>query len=94
MTNEMKLITALCDALGFEVEEIYESRIPSGQIIVAHDYKLTKKVDDDLEVVRALANEFSKGKHEIMTMKYNGKSYTYNDVGVLEIANENNSRKV
>lgn len=45
MTNEMKLLMALCDALGFEVEEIYESRIPSGQIIVAHDYKLTKKVD-------------------------------------------------
>ena len=35
MTNEMKLLTALCDALGFEVDTVldYQER----------EYKLTKK---------------------------------------------------
>ena len=43
MTNEMKLLRAFIEASGYEIEEICESRIPSGQIIVAHDYKVTKK---------------------------------------------------
>jgi len=43
MTNELKLIMALCDALGFEVEEIFEQKIPSGQILIPHNYKLTKR---------------------------------------------------
>jgi hypothetical protein len=43
MTNEMKLLTALCDALGFDVEEVQEQSIPSGQVLIPHEYKLTKK---------------------------------------------------
>jgi hypothetical protein len=43
MSNEMKLLTAFIEASGYDIEEIYEQQIPSGQIIVAHDYKVTKK---------------------------------------------------
>ena len=43
MTNKMKLLMALCDALGFDVEETAEQKIPSGQILIPHDYKITKK---------------------------------------------------
>jgi hypothetical protein len=46
MTNEMKLLTALCDALGFDVEEVQEQSIPSGQVLIPHGYKLTKRVID------------------------------------------------
>ena len=55
------------------------------------DYKVTKKVnkvDDDLEAVTHLMKEFKKGAHEVVTMVYNGKTYTYNDKGELTI-NEN-----
>ena len=43
MTNEMKLLTALCDALGFDVEEVQEQSIPSGKVLIPHEYKLTKR---------------------------------------------------
>jgi hypothetical protein len=44
MTNEMKLITALCDALGFEVEKVSVAR-PYPYTDPAYNYKLTKSVD-------------------------------------------------
>jgi hypothetical protein len=43
MNNTEKKLDALIDALGFDVEEVNEQSIPTGQIIVAHDYKLTKR---------------------------------------------------
>jgi hypothetical protein len=43
MSNEMKLLMAFIEASGYDIKEIYEQQIPSGQIIVAHDYKVTKK---------------------------------------------------
>ena len=59
MTNEMKLLMAMCDAMGFEVEEIDTSRkmyksddmmdwgtpkLNANPIILpSTDYKLTKK---------------------------------------------------
>lgn len=56
MTNEMKLIMALCDALGFEVEEVATEKsikerkeyIRSGCAFdpkLEYEYKLTKKTD-------------------------------------------------
>jgi len=38
----MKLLTALCDALGLDVEEAQDQSISSGQVLVPHQYKLTK----------------------------------------------------
>ena len=54
MTNEMKLITALCDALGFEVEKTCVNEDERQRYIRAgaafdpervYEYKLTKSVD-------------------------------------------------
>lgn len=96
MTNTDKLLHALIDAMGFEIEKVTE---PSDlRLVMEHGqqpnnitgYKLTKKeieLDDDLEAVKALMKEFKRGQHEVMTLKYKHKSYTYNDEGVLEIEN-------
>ena len=46
MNNIEKKLDALIDALGFDVEEMLEQKIPSGQIIIDHDYKLTKRKDN------------------------------------------------
>lgn len=43
MTDTMKLLRAFIEASGFDVEEIQEQKIPSGQILTPHDYKVTKK---------------------------------------------------
>ena len=43
MSKELKLLEALCEGLGFEVEEIEEQKIPSGQIIVTQGYKVKNK---------------------------------------------------
>jgi hypothetical protein len=54
MTNEMKLITALCDALGFEVEKVCVNQDDIYYMIRGgasfrpdpiYEYKLTKGVD-------------------------------------------------
>jgi hypothetical protein len=48
MKNEMKLITALCDALGFEVETVcsyYDLTSASAFSGLVSEYKLTKRVD-------------------------------------------------
>jgi len=44
MTNEMKLLTALCDALGFDVEaRLVKNVMPYNNPI--YEYKLTKRVE-------------------------------------------------
>tara|TARA_R110002096_G_scaffold66306_1_gene161359 strand:+ start:18897 stop:19241 length:345 start_codon:yes stop_codon:yes gene_type:complete len=43
MTNCEKKLDALIDALGFDVEEVNEQAIPSGQIVIPHNYKITKR---------------------------------------------------
>lgn len=59
MTNEMKLLMALCDALGFEVEVIYKHSLDGvnlddnkpyhleanriNDVVIDINYKLTKK---------------------------------------------------
>jgi len=48
MNNTDKLLRAFIEASGYEVEEIFEQKIPSGQIIVPHDYKVTKKENIDI----------------------------------------------
>lgn len=39
----MKLLMAFIEASGYEIEEVFEQKITSGQILVPHDYKVTKK---------------------------------------------------
>jgi hypothetical protein len=51
MNNIEKKLDALIDAMGFDVEEVLGKQIPSGQIIVDHDYKLTKRKIIDRLVV-------------------------------------------
>lgn len=66
-----------------------ENAIPT-HIFINSEYKLTKKVsqlDEDVEAVKYLLNQFKKGTHQDMTLKYNGKSYTYNDKWELTIEN-------
>lgn len=68
MTNEMKLMMALCDALGFEVEV---ARIPLDDFAISNwnnqgqigerpqpssDYKLTKREDVALSLLREIVN--------------------------------------
>jgi hypothetical protein len=57
MTNEMKLITALCDALGFEVEKTCVNTEDAYYNLTAlaafsreliYEYKLTKSVEKEL----------------------------------------------
>ena len=43
MSDEMKLLMALCDALGFDVEEVGEINISTGQVLIPHDYKLISR---------------------------------------------------
>jgi len=43
MDNTEKLLRALINTLGYEITEIEEQILPSGQIIMPNDYKLTKK---------------------------------------------------
>jgi hypothetical protein len=47
MTNEMKLITALCDALGFDVKAVLVDN-PYPYTHPAYNYKLTKSVEKEL----------------------------------------------
>jgi hypothetical protein len=45
MTNEMKLITALCDALGFEVEKTCVNTVlPAFSRELIYEYKLTTPI--------------------------------------------------
>ena len=69
MTNEMKLLMALCDALGFEVEETAEQKIPSGQILIPHDYKLTKKGETQQDVDQEMAKELLWGSGKELTVE-------------------------
>jgi hypothetical protein len=64
MTNEMKLLTALCDALGFDVEEVQEQSIPSGQVLIPHEYKLTKK-DAEIEWAKCAGILDENGDHKV-----------------------------
>jgi hypothetical protein len=52
MTNEMKLLMALCDALGFEVEQSIGTSLDGVPFsLVEHtDYKLTKKSSTIAEI--------------------------------------------
>ena len=50
MSRELKLLTALCESLGFEIEEIEEQKIPSGQIIVTQGYNLKTKKYKSVEL--------------------------------------------
>jgi hypothetical protein len=48
MTNEMKLITALCDALGFDVETVcsyYDLTSASAFSGLVNEYKLTSRAE-------------------------------------------------
>jgi hypothetical protein len=56
MTNEMKLITALCDALGFDVDRVCVNKEEMVNYAMAtffdvepiYEYKLTKRVEKEL----------------------------------------------
>ena len=54
MTNEMKLLMALCDAMGFEVETVVNKCSPAFD--PSHEYRLTKKhatvLEDKMEEAR------------------------------------------
>jgi len=44
MDNTEKLLRAFIKAQGYEIEETLEQRItPNGQILIPHDYKVTKR---------------------------------------------------
>jgi len=43
MDNTEKLLRAFIETQGYDIEEIYEESLPSGQITIPHDYKVIKK---------------------------------------------------
>ena len=62
MNNIEKKLDALIDALGFDVEEVLEQAIPSGQIIIAHDYKLTKRKYNEKPTIHKIVRIYEKGE--------------------------------
>jgi len=47
MDNTEKIIRAWLKCEGYEIEEIFEQKIPSGQILIPHDYKVIKKQEGE-----------------------------------------------
>lgn len=43
MNNTEKLLRAFIEASGYDIEETEEMKIPSGQILIPAEYKVTKK---------------------------------------------------
>lgn len=71
MTNEMKLLLALCDALDFKVKEVHATH--KGSVVWGEfDYKITKNKETESEEVIALKDMIER------LNKYNRELYISN----------------
>jgi hypothetical protein len=76
MTNEMKLITALCDALGFEVEKTCVNKedayynltvLPPFSRKLIYEYKLTKSVEKELTLDEKAVEDYVSRNEAMLT---------------------------
>ena len=70
MTNEMKLLTALCDALGFDVERECVNAGVGGHLnpceTPIYEYKLAKRVSDvEVEWAKSAGILDENGEHKV-----------------------------